>query len=916
MSWFPPVLGIRQPLSRGVVGTGVTGNWVVGFTYDYLITDDAEWTSTFALGAATLSGKTIAVAPGNYTSKTISSFNPATMVTLKALDPTDKPVLAGLDWGSATNLRFVDIAALSVTQSGVTFNFSAGVVIGRFEDGSPYALSSQTFNVTSITPASAVINGGVAHGTQANPYLSSQQQGFDQFIASGNASADIPYNAALNIDPGATGTPIVISSGSQTSLVKAVRVSGMTSADGRWQTIDRYVVLTVLASRPPDGSYRPGVSSLSKFMLNRSSFDSSVARALTLPVTFTDTAAQAIAKLPPHIATFGIPNGEQGRRLRTDVALGTTTTNYSRDLAPSYAYAILQMHRAGLSTADRELLLARIATFATDIYGFTERGFLGNASRGNGAGQSGAYQPFIFAAAFLFQSQTLLTAAQSLSSSMLGTAFWITASDFDVETPGKSGSFAQAYLPEMVGLPWYVPDEETSDVLGRYLAIAGTIMHPEIMVTSLWQNGPGGVNGLQAMLNGPNDNTNPRAAAVAYMSQRRNWSPDIATSEQPQTRDRQLHDVVAGLVSGYAWEGPPHQIPYGTATGFVDNWFTGGDGAINYDVSAVGYATQPITRHDLRYSLDQRSWVQVDNVGASGSITGLLRGVPYFVQMRRHSAAGVSPWSGNFPRLTPISSEPPRGRPTTTGTATAASPVNTVAPILVRNTRKAWPWGLWVPAVAFDSTDITVSCGVGVWTGFPAPTFTYQWFVDGVLVSGATQQDYTCRYADLGKTVTCRVTATNASGSANVTTSGLTVAAYEGFFDTFSTNTVPNYTSTGAGVSSITYNSGSEAMVVATTASFAGAITPVFSVIPGVTYRILGTITAASAGTYDMLTNLPGGTGIISSPNSALGRITAPGTIDWNYTPAAGVTSIRVTIRTRTATPVTFTVGQISVNRV
>lgn len=78
-------------------------------TYDYLVTNDAEWTSTFALGAATLSGKTIAVAPGNYTSKTIASFNPAATVRVISSSASEKPVIDGLTIGASNNLTFEHI---------------------------------------------------------------------------------------------------------------------------------------------------------------------------------------------------------------------------------------------------------------------------------------------------------------------------------------------------------------------------------------------------------------------------------------------------------------------------------------------------------------------------------------------------------------------------------------------------------------------------------------------------------------------------------------------------------------------------------------------------------------------------------------------------------------------------------------
>lgn len=63
----------------------------------------------------------------------------------------------------------------------------------------------------------------------------------------------------------------------------------------------------------------------------------------------------------------------------------------------------------------------------------------------------------------------------------------------------------------------------------------------------------------------------------------------------------------------------------------------------------------------------------------------------------------------------------------------------------------------------------------GKWSGFPAPTFTYQWQrcnasgAECVNISGATASSYTPVAADVAHTLTAVVTATNASGSAPVT---------------------------------------------------------------------------------------------------------------------------------------------------
>lgn len=86
-------------------------------------------------------------------------------------------------------------------------------------------------------------------------------------------------------------------------------------------------------------------------------------------------------------------------------------------------------------------------------------------------------------------------------------------------------------------------------------------------------------------------------------------------------------------------------------------------------------------------------------------------------------------------------------------TPTSGPPVNTVLPVVSGNT----PVG----------STLTVTNN-GTWNGYPAPTFTYQWLRNNVIISGATSISYvtqTTPTTDVGQTITCRVTGTNFSGS-------------------------------------------------------------------------------------------------------------------------------------------------------
>lgn len=87
-----------------------------------------------------------------------------------------------------------------------------------------------------------------------------------------------------------------------------------------------------------------------------------------------------------------------------------------------------------------------------------------------------------------------------------------------------------------------------------------------------------------------------------------------------------------------------------------------------------------------------------------------------------------------------------------------APPANTVAPAIT--------------GTAQVGQTLTVSNGT--WTGNPTPTFARQWRANGANISGATATTYVPVVGDIGKTITCTVTATNTVDSAQRTSAATT----------------------------------------------------------------------------------------------------------------------------------------------
>ena len=85
------------------------------------------------------------------------------------------------------------------------------------------------------------------------------------------------------------------------------------------------------------------------------------------------------------------------------------------------------------------------------------------------------------------------------------------------------------------------------------------------------------------------------------------------------------------------------------------------------------------------------------------------------------------------------------------GESVPAAPANVVQPLLVGN----------------GAVGSVVTCNQGTWSGFPTPTFSYDFRIDSISVQNGSSNTYTPLIGDDTKTLTCLVTATNTQGSAS-----------------------------------------------------------------------------------------------------------------------------------------------------
>lgn len=391
---------LEAPASNGAAVVGfewelnASGLWraLAAEQGSYVVTVPAGAAATIRLRAVNIMG---AAAPSDAKTATPSMLSGANFVELHS-------------WGSAM---------------GVTVSLDRTVPTGTFADGSVWAASGGAplgitgFSLPAQQLARTLTAGGNpgttttwAHGAQVNPgraasgaTLGQRQvvnygigtatgggQGYDQLNAN---DVENNYVDALNVDPGRTGQPIVLTEG---TVVKAV--SFVTSADlgaGR-PVLDQLMALTVLPTVPPADAFRPGLADPDKTVRWRvSDLRMSLLNnfpAGTLGTTF-PTALEAIQTLST-VPTFQHTYNSNSRNI---VALnGKDAFNreaaqmkvnaYFGTYAQTIANAMVALHFDAWTPAEKLEVVKRLVQMGIDVAARIEQGgvFFANGGHSNG----------------------------------------------------------------------------------------------------------------------------------------------------------------------------------------------------------------------------------------------------------------------------------------------------------------------------------------------------------------------------------------------------------------------------------------------------------------------------------------------------------------------------------------------------
>jgi hypothetical protein len=247
--------------------------------------------------------------------------------------------------------------------------------VGQFANRDLWAVGSVT--IDAITPASTDVGGRIKNGSMLNPVPTNTNQGYDSGMMNNVYIAAL--NVAYNVSPS---SPLVLPAGS--SLVSTISVATASVLP----QVDCAAILTVLASAPPEGSFRPPYSGTDKTIThNKSELNYSLLPHLA-PVAGTPTLATVeryferpwIDHQPGWTARYQHP--------------AQNMPNYAREMSEEIGIGA-QMLLLNYADAQKETLMIRFVQLGIDLYGIVQAGGI-NVWWGAGGQGTGRKWPILF----------------------------------------------------------------------------------------------------------------------------------------------------------------------------------------------------------------------------------------------------------------------------------------------------------------------------------------------------------------------------------------------------------------------------------------------------------------------------------------------------------------------------------------
>jgi len=335
----------------------------------------------------------------------------------------------------------------SISQFGITWTFSEAVEYGQFANGDYWVVGPVT--ITSITPATSTVGGVTMHGSMLNPPLSTNSQGFDSRIGSGN-----DYVESKNV---ARVMPLVLQPGS--SLLSCESHEDTKSNPHNYPQMKTIAILTVLAAPAAEGDFRPPYVGTDKSLnWNKSSLDYSKLGRLPIP------AADPSIKYVPYKLSDIEPRFERpwmeinltwaGRNMHADynqLSLSGGIGTYGREIANTISVGLLML-QLDYTDAEKETLLIRMVQYGIDIYGAAKLG----GNWGNDGGHNmGRKMPMLLAGAVL-DDENILEYADAAKHRIFQEdqqSFYISAKEVAQVPYTADDRRREPYTEDLIGMP-------------------------------------------------------------------------------------------------------------------------------------------------------------------------------------------------------------------------------------------------------------------------------------------------------------------------------------------------------------------------------------------------------------------------------------------------------------------------------
>jgi hypothetical protein len=299
----------------------------------------------------------------------------------------------------------VAATAASVSQFGITWTFDKAYEVGQFVNGDWWVLGPVT--ITSISKPS---NMAERDGSMINP-IPSQSHGYDGRVGGYVASLDVSTRIPA----------LVVNNGS--SLVSTIsRVPAELDRALRRPALEVAAVLTVLASAPPAGSFRPPYAGTTKTIYSSSNLQSQMLLSLA-PVANTPSLASVEAMFEkPWIDNVLEWQGDDLHPYQNMINYGG---GISRDAGDGVLRLLLNE-----TPAQKQKLLIRYIQLGIDDYGLVANG--GNWGEVGGTIGVGRKIPILFAGLML-DNATLKNVAKDFNTQAVfqedGQTFYLTQAE-------------------------------------------------------------------------------------------------------------------------------------------------------------------------------------------------------------------------------------------------------------------------------------------------------------------------------------------------------------------------------------------------------------------------------------------------------------------------------------------------------